>query len=119
MRKTTGESPPAPFSRGTLCSYELRGNRMVTRLFGILPVQSIHLADIHYLRLASQDEMNPISLLTNWPHFLSYRRSVRPVYVLQTKTHRRLFLRLDGKAHFKLRQAIARNREPRQRRMAA
>ena len=118
MRKAAG-AIPSPFSRGTLCSYELRSNRIVARLFGIFPVQSIHLAEIRYLRLASQDEMAPLHLLFNWLHFLPHRRSVRPVYVLQTKTHRRLFLKLDGKAHFKLRQAMARIQEPQRQRMAA
>ncbi len=118
MRKATGGNP-APFSRGLLCSYELRGNRIVAHLFGIFPVQNIHLSEIRYLRLASQDEMTPVCLLFNWPHFLPHRRSVRPVYVLQTKNSRRLFLKLDGKAHFKLRQAIARTHETRQQRMAA
>jgi len=121
MRKAGREQSPKPLSRDLLCSYELRGNRIVARLFGIFPVQNVHLSEIHYLRLSSKDETTPIYLFFNWPHFLPYRRSVRPVYVLQTKTHRRLFLKLDGNAHFKLRQAMARTREPRQqrRRMAA
>ena len=119
MHEATGGNTPSPFSRGLLCSYELRGSRIVARLFGIFPVQNIHLAEIRYLRLASQDEMTPIRLLLSWAHFLPHRRSVRPVYILQTQSRHRLFLKLDGKAHFKLRQSMARLHEPQRQRMAA
>jgi hypothetical protein len=39
--------------------------------------------------------------------------------VLKAKTGRRLFLKLDGSAHFKLRQAIGRQHEQSKQRIAA
>ena len=85
-------------------------------MFGFIPVQRISLAEVHYLRLATYDELiTPTYLLFHWPQLLPYHRSVRPVYVLQTKTRRRIFLKLSAGAHFKLRQAIGRKREQQQR----
>jgi hypothetical protein len=57
-------------------------------------------------------------LLLNWTSFLPRHRSRRPVYVLQSKGRRRIFLKLEGTAHFKLRQAIGKKNERRSRRAA-
>lgn len=109
MPKTIGKTILSPFSFGSICSYELCGNRLIARLFGLLPVRTIHLTDVHYLRLATRDEVTPTYLLFNWSQFLPHRRSVCPVYILQTKKHQRVFLKLEGAAHFRLRQAIGRS----------
>ncbi len=119
MHKTIGKTLLNPVSIGSVCSHELSGNIITSRLFGFIPVQSIHLADVHYLRLATNDELTPVYLLFNWSRFLPQQHSVRPVYILQTKTRRRIFLKLGGGAHFRLRQAIGRQHEQRQRRLAA
>jgi len=78
-------------------------------LFGLIPIFSIHLSSVHYLRLATRGEVPLPYLWRNWLQFLPHRRAKRPVYVLQTKTGRRLFLKLTGDAHFELRRAIGRH----------
>ena len=115
-RKPTLLSPSSP---GSPCSYELDGSLLIARLFGLIPVFTIHLSNVHYLRLATRGETTPLYLLSNWLHFLPHHRATCPVYVLQAKTGRRLFLKLDGTAHFKLRQAIGRQREQLKLRIAA
>lgn len=95
----SSSSPSSP------CSYELQGSLLIARLFGLIPVFSIHLSNVHYLRLATRDEVRPIYLI-NWVQFLPHRQSICPVYIVKAKTGRRLFLKLDSSAHFKLRQAI-------------
>lgn len=99
-------------------SYKLSGEHIVGNLFGILPVRQIHLGAVNYLRLATSDEAPPLYVLFNCLQFMSYRRAVRPVYVLQTQSRRRLFLKLDSGTHFRLRQALGRH-VVRDRRMAA
>lgn len=119
MSKTTiGKTSLSPSTPTSPCSYELHGNLLTARLFGLIPVFSIHLSNVHYLRLASRDEISSTYLLLNWLQFLPRRRSICPVYVLKAKTGRRLFLKLGGEAHFKLRQAIGRQHE-RKHRLAA
>ena len=115
-RRTSLLSPSSPSSP---CSYELQGSLLTARLFGLFPVFSIHLSNVHYLRLATRGEVNPLYLLGTWFQFLPHRRSICPVYVLQAKTGRRLFLTLEGTAHFKLRQAIGRQQEQSKHRIAA
>ena len=80
---------------------------------------TIHLSNVHYLRLAARGEVTRICLLSNWLQFLPHHRSTCPIYVLQAKTGRRLFLKLDNSAHFKLRQAIGRQKEQLKHRIAA
>lgn len=106
-------------SPGSPWSYELSGNRIIVRLFGALPVRGIRTDNISYLRLATRDEVSAGYLILNWMQFLPRRRSMRPVYVLQTKRGPRYFLALDNGAHFRLRQAIARHPQPWPRRRAA
>lgn len=105
----------APLSAGSIHSFQLRGTSLISRLFGLFPVQNIHLADVQFLRLATKDEVPALYFLFNWMQFLSYKRARRPVYILQTNGRSRLFLKLEGDAHFRLRQAIARNQRMDQR----
>ncbi len=98
-------------SFGSPCSYELKGDIIVSRIFGLMTVQTIQMNDVQYLRLATRDEISMIYLLLNWLQFLPHRRSICPVYILQTDNNQSLFLKLDGRAHFKLRQAIGRKNE--------
>lgn len=106
------------FGIGSPCSYTLDGEHITGNLFGIIPLRQIHLGAVHYLRLATSDEAPPLYLLFNCIQFMSYRRAVRPVYVLQTQTRRRIFLKLDSATHFRLSQALGRH-VVRDRRMAA
>ena len=118
--KTVGRYQLAPVSFGTLCSYDLCGDHIVARLFGVIRLRSIHLGAVHYLRLATRSEVPMVYLVFNWPQFLlSHRRSVCPVYVLQTRNGHRFCMKLQGGAHFKLRQAIARHNDRRQHKLAA
>lgn len=101
----------ASISLASASSYDLTNNSIRIRLLGLVPIKTIHLTDVHYLRLATKDEMTTAYLLFNWLKLLSRRRT--PIYVLQTKGRRRIFLRLDSCAHFKLRQAIGKTLQKR------
>jgi hypothetical protein len=90
-------------------SYELSGDYLVGRLFGLIPMVRIHLAAIHYLRLASRTELSPLYLLFKWVHFLPHRRAACPLYVLQTRSRHRIFLKLDQGAHFRLKRVMGRH----------
>ncbi|VGO15262.1 hypothetical protein PDESU_03844 [Pontiella desulfatans] len=118
--KTISTYQLAPMSFGAPCTYELSGDHIVGRLFGIIPYLRIHLGAVHYLRLATRSEVSPVYFIFNWPQFLlTNRRSVSPVYILQTRKGHRICLKLAGGAHFKLRQAIARHSDRKRHRMAA
>ena len=114
MHRTTGKTYLNPISLASLCSYELDGNIITIRWFGFLTIRTIRLANVNYLRLATQNELPPLYRLFNWQQFIPHRHLVRPVYILQTTPHQRIFLKLDSSAHFKLRQAIAREHRDRQ-----
>jgi hypothetical protein len=105
---TTLLSPSTPNSP---CSYELQGSLLTARLFGLFPIFTIHLSNVHYLRLATPDEVTTLYRLSNILQFLPHRRCVCPVYILQAKTGRRLFLKLESDVHFTLRQAIGKTLE--------
>jgi|GEM_PF-3478780 len=105
---------------GSPCSYELCGEQLIGKLFGIFPCRRIHLGAIHYLRLATSRETSPLYLIFNWPRFfLSSRRAVSPTYILQTRKGQRIFLTLGGSEHFRLRQAIGRHSDRRNHKLAA
>jgi len=86
---------------GSLCAYDLKGSLLLERWLGFLTVRRIPLSDVLYLRLASPGEI-PSGLRT-----FRASRARRPVYVLRPKKGRRIFLRIEGGNHFRLRQAIA------------
>jgi len=120
QNSTVGKSHLSPVSLGAPCSYGLEGDHIVGRLFGLFPLTRIHLGAVHYLRLATRREVSPAYLLINWPQFLLARhRSVSPVYILQTRKGHKVFMKLEGGAHFRLRQAIARHSDRRSHKLAA
>ncbi len=121
MHKPAPTTLLTPFSIGSPCAHKLQGDCIVSYFLGLFPIRTIPLSEIRYLRLATRREAGPAYLLFNWISFLPHRRSIRPVYVLQTKGRLRIFLKLENGAHFKLRQAIGRTNEqrPRSQRMAA
>lgn len=103
---------PRPLSAldlGSFYSYELTGEYIVGRLFGLFPLVRIHLGAVHFLRLAGRSDGSTLRFLFNWINFLPHRRSLRPLYILQTRSRHRIFLRMDGSTHFMLRQAIGRH----------
>lgn len=119
MRSVVGNTKLASVSFSSPCSYELQGDRLIGKLLGLFPILNIHVAAVHYLRLATRSEVSPLYMLFNWAQFLPHRRSIRPVYVLQTRSRHRIFLKLEGAGHFKLRQAIGRHTDRKPNRMAA
>lgn len=110
--KVVGKTALSSAGFGSFFSYELKGDYIIGRLFGIFTVRRIHLAAVYYLRLATRSEAPPLYMIFNALQFLPHRRSFRPVYVLQTRSRHRIFLKLEGSAHFRLRQAIGRHSDP-------
>lgn len=101
------------FRLGSPCSYAVDGEYIIGRLFGLIPVVRIHLGAVHYLRLASRSDASPLYMLFNYINFMPHMRSRCPVYVLQTRSHHRIFLKMESGTHFRLRQAIGKhNRKP-------
>ena len=114
-----GQTQLIPATVNSPCSYELCGNQLIGRLFGIIPVSRIDLDTVSFMRLATRSETSPFHLLMNWKHFLIRYQSSRPVYILQTTNRQRIFLRLSGGAHFRLRQALSRDQFSQRQRIAA
>ena len=120
MTKTVGKSKISSVSFGTLCSYELSGDYLIGRFLGLIPIGRIHLSTVHYLRLAARQEVSLIYLVLNWPQMLlASHRSISPVYILKTHKGQKVFLKMKGGAHFRLRQAIAQHNERKRHTIAA
>ena len=93
---------------------------MTGHIFGLIPRYRVHLQDVHFLRLASRTDAPPLYFIMNWSCFiLTRKRSVKPVYILQTRKGQRIMMKLEGGAHFRLRQAISRHSERRNKQNAA
>lgn len=115
-----GKSIISAVSFGSPCSYELVGDHMVGRFLGLVPICKIHLGAVHYLRLATRNEVSPVYFMLNWPQMLlASHRSVCPVYLLQTRKGQKVFLKMEGGAHYRLRKAIARHSDRKVHQMAA
>ncbi len=96
-----------PKDCGYVISYYLSPHNVSVYLLGFIPLHRIALTDVHYLRLASADEVPRAYYIRNWSHFRPSRAAHCPVYKLQTKARRkRIFLKLRSGAHFRLRRAI-------------
>ncbi|MDF7800472.1 hypothetical protein P4C99_13425 [Pontiellaceae bacterium B1224] len=120
MADRIGKNRIASASLGSPWSFELSGDQIVVRFLGLIPVSKVHLGAVHYLRLATRNEVTPLYFLLNWPQMLlASHRSVCPVYILQTRKGQKLFLKMAGGAHFRLRQAISRHSDRRCHQMAA
>ena len=119
-RESVGKTLLSPLTLGAPCSYHLEGDRIVGRLFGLIPICNVHLGAVHYLRLASRREVSPAYFMLNWPRFLlTSHRATRPVYILRTRKGHKLFLLMEGGAHFRLRQAIGRHSDRKTHALAA
>ncbi len=120
MRNTAEKKLIALASFGSPYSYELQGDYLVPRFLGCIPAGRVHLGAVNYLRLATRSETPLLYFILNWQSMLlAGRRASCPVYVIQTRAGRRLFLKLKGGDHFRLRQAIARHSDKRRHKMAA
>ncbi|WP_372796272.1 hypothetical protein [Pontiella sp.] len=120
MSKAVGKTKVAAVSLGSPFSFELSGDHLVRRFLGLIPTGRVHLGAVHYLRLATRHEVSPLYFMLNWPQLLlASHRSSCPVYVIQTRKGNRMFLKMRGGEHFRLRQAIARHSDKRSHQMAA
>ncbi len=120
MSETIGKNRLSSVSFGSPFSFELKGDYIICRFLGLIPVSKVHLGAVHYLRLATRHEVTPLYLILNWPQMLlASHRSICPVYILQTRKGQKLFLKLAGGAHFRLRKAIARHSDRKNHKMAA
>jgi hypothetical protein len=118
--ETVGKSGLASFSLTSPYSFSLEGDVVTGRLFGLIPFYRVHLEEVHFLRLATRSDAPPIYFIFNWPcFFMTGKRSVKPVYMLQSRKGQRIMMKLEGGAHFRLRQAIARHNTRRKTKKAA
>ena len=118
--KAVGRTKIASVSFGSPFSFELRGDHIIQRFLGVIPMGKVHLGAVHYLRLATRNEVSPLYFILNWQQMLlASHRSTCPVYVLQTRKGRKLFMKMEGSEHFRLRQAIGRHSDRRVHKMAA
>ena len=83
-------------------SYVLTGKMIIVQLIGLIPVLKIQLTEIQYLRLASRTERPLHYQIRNWISL----HSEQPVYLIQTKRGRRIFLSMSGDSHFQLRRML-------------
>lgn len=95
---------------GLAISYWLLPDRLTIRLFGVIPLHRIALGEVAYFRLASSDEVPRWFFFRNWKHFSPPTVAYCPVYVLKTNRRKKVYLKLRGGAHFRLRTAIGRSR---------
>ena len=107
-----------PLTPGSIFSYELNDHQIRERLFGVIPFRKIKLSEIHFLRLATKEELPVTALIFDWGLLLPGRRSKKPTYIIQTK-YDRLLIPLQSGSHFMLRQAIAKTGRTRHQRIAA
>ena len=108
--KTATKFRISSISFGSPISFELNGDHVIGRLLGLIPICKIHLKAVLYLRLASRHEVSPLFFMLNWPQMLlASHRAICPVYVLQTRKGQKIFIKMKGGGHFRLREAIARH----------
>ncbi|MCF7848971.1 MAG: hypothetical protein K9M45_08990 [Kiritimatiellales bacterium] len=105
--QTHAKVPGSNLDHGLLVTHELTTEHIVKKLFGFIPLQKIPIKDIHYLRLATYQEVTPAYFMFNWFFFTPAGRSLCPVYVVYTRKSKRLVMKLRGGSHYKLRRAIA------------
>lgn len=106
-----GKTVISPLSLGTFVSYELRGDRLVMRFLGLLPVGVIGLSEVSELRLAAPGEPALFTLTMNALLYYFHPSAYRPVYVLRAG-RRRCFLKLSRRPLQQLQSAIRRARHP-------
>ncbi|MBN2163373.1 MAG: hypothetical protein JXR25_10040 [Pontiellaceae bacterium] len=93
-------------SLGAPFSFALRRNSIIVMLFWALPISTVQLEEVDYLRLASLSEAPWYFILLNLDRLFSHQRSREPIYVVRTHSGKRYFMAMESGAHFRLRQAI-------------
>lgn len=108
----------SPLGLGSIYSYELYTDKIITRLFGIIPIHTIYLQDIYYLRPATLDELARGGIQLHCLNLLPQWRKILPTYVVQTRS-KRLVLNLQKGTMFMLNQAIEASKVSRRRALAS
>lgn len=100
---------------GWVWCYELTSERLNLRLFRLLPIGSVALRRIVYIRQRGADDMSGLfrdALLKPfkswyWPHpIMSYHRGHSTPYIIRTDRGARIFVRLRSGFHYRLRDAM-------------
>lgn len=99
--------------QGFLFAYELRSAALRLLLFRCIPLATIPLRDVRYMRLSARREYLDIGRHRHWPMLLTNDRGQNPLYVIKTRKGSTYFLRLSGKFHYKVRTAIGKHKETR------
>lgn len=91
---------------GLFVSYELTSESLTTKLFRIITLNSIPLNKVMDMREADETDVTKLNRI-NWFKFLPSRRSLSPVYTLQTAENSpRIFMRLDQGSHIAMKRTL-------------
>ena len=91
---------------GLFVSYELTAESLSTKLFRIFTLNTIPLKKVMDLREAVEEDVTKLNHL-NWFSFMPSRRTLCPVYTLQTaEKSPRIFMRLDRGSHIAMKSAM-------------
>ncbi len=91
---------------GLFVSYELTAEALSTKLFRIFTLNTIPLKRVMDLREADEHDVTKLNRL-NWFSFLPSRRTLCPVYTLQTaEKSPRIFMRLDRGSHMEMKSKL-------------
>ncbi|MEE9369317.1 MAG: hypothetical protein V3V05_10730 [Pontiella sp.] len=91
---------------GLWVSYELTAESLTTKLFRIFTLNTIPLRKVMDLREAVAEDVTKLNHL-NWFSFMSSRRTLCPVYTLQTaEKSPRIFMRLDRGSHIAMKSTL-------------
>jgi len=98
-------------TQGFVISVGVSDERVCLKLFRFIPLCSISVSEIHFMRISSSREYlsTPFHVRSYWPTPIhGFSGKISHLYMIETK-RRRVFLRLKSSLHYKLRTAIGRN----------
>ncbi|WP_372845843.1 hypothetical protein [Pontiella sp.] len=91
---------------GLFVSYRLTAESLTTKLFRIFTLNTIPLEKVMDLREAGEADVTKLNRI-NWFSSLPARRTLCPLYTLQTAKNRpRIFMRLDFGSHFDMQRTL-------------
>ena len=91
---------------GIFVSYELTAESLTTKLFRTFTLNTVPLKKVKDLREAGSKDITPLNRM-NWFNFPSSRRSLCPVYTLQTtEKSPRIFMRLERGSYVVLKRTM-------------
>lgn len=100
---------------GVVFAYTLSRRRLTLKLFRLLPVGSVRLEHVLYIRQRSGADVHQLfrDMFTHpfrswyWPHpAMSYSKGQSTSYVLRTRRGCRLYVRMRTGFHYRLRDAV-------------